>query len=131
MIRDAAELRIKETDRIATVAENFKRMGIEIEVTPDGMRIPGKPEVSRRDFRFVWGSSGLRWRLPVAALAGPMGNRRLKLDAGFGIVSGILGDFGEGLGAVDSAGHSMDYSFHVPRTPQSQFAVSAGEGGVL
>ena len=32
-IRDAAELRVKETDRIATVAENFKRMGVEVETT--------------------------------------------------------------------------------------------------
>jgi 3-phosphoshikimate 1-carboxyvinyltransferase len=42
IIRDAQELRIKETDRIATVADNFQRMGIAVEVTPDGMRIPGK-----------------------------------------------------------------------------------------
>jgi 3-phosphoshikimate 1-carboxyvinyltransferase len=41
-IRDARELRVKETDRIATVAENFRRMGIEVEETPDGMVIPGK-----------------------------------------------------------------------------------------
>ncbi len=40
-VRDASELRVKETDRIATVAGNFNRMGIEIEVRPDGMRIPG------------------------------------------------------------------------------------------
>ncbi len=40
-VRDASELRVKETDRIATVADNFNRMGIEIEVRPDGMRIPG------------------------------------------------------------------------------------------
>jgi 3-phosphoshikimate 1-carboxyvinyltransferase len=42
VIRDAAELRIKETDRIATVADNFQRMGIRVEVTPDGMRVPGR-----------------------------------------------------------------------------------------
>ena len=41
-IRDAGELRMKETDRIATVAENFRRMGIEAQETPDGMVIPGK-----------------------------------------------------------------------------------------
>jgi len=40
-VRDAAELRVKETDRIATVAENCRRMGVEIEVRPDGFRIPG------------------------------------------------------------------------------------------
>jgi len=41
-VKDAKELRVKETDRIATVAENMKRMGIEIEVAPDGFHIPGK-----------------------------------------------------------------------------------------
>lgn len=41
-VRDARELRIKETDRIATVAENFRRMGVEIEELPDGMLVPGR-----------------------------------------------------------------------------------------
>jgi len=41
-VRDAAELRIKETDRIATIADNLRRMGIEPEETPDGIRIPGR-----------------------------------------------------------------------------------------
>jgi 3-phosphoshikimate 1-carboxyvinyltransferase len=40
-VRDAAELRVKETDRIATVAENFQRMGLQIEVRPDGFTVPG------------------------------------------------------------------------------------------
>lgn len=41
-VRDASELRVKETDRIATVAENLRRMGIEIETAADGFHIPGK-----------------------------------------------------------------------------------------
>ena len=41
-IRDAGELRIKETDRIATVAENLRRMGIQAEELPDGLAIPGR-----------------------------------------------------------------------------------------
>ncbi|MFO0280357.1 MAG: 3-phosphoshikimate 1-carboxyvinyltransferase [Acidobacteriota bacterium] len=40
-VRDAAELRVKETDRIATVAENMKRAGIRMEVREDGFTIPG------------------------------------------------------------------------------------------
>src|ERR1700722_18827849 len=31
IVRDASELRVKETDRIATIAENFQRMGLAIE----------------------------------------------------------------------------------------------------
>ena len=42
VIRDAAELRVKETDRIATVAENLRRMGVTPEVFNDGMKIPGR-----------------------------------------------------------------------------------------
>jgi hypothetical protein len=41
-VRDAGELRVKETDRIATVVENFQRMGIAVEASPDGMRVPGR-----------------------------------------------------------------------------------------
>jgi 3-phosphoshikimate 1-carboxyvinyltransferase len=41
-IRDAGELRIKETDRIATVAENLRRMGCAVEELPDGLAIPGR-----------------------------------------------------------------------------------------
>lgn len=40
-VRDAAELRVKETDRIAAVAENLRRMGVTVETREDGMRIPG------------------------------------------------------------------------------------------
>jgi 3-phosphoshikimate 1-carboxyvinyltransferase len=42
IVRDAGELRIKETDRIATVSENLRRMGIQCEEMPDGLRIPGR-----------------------------------------------------------------------------------------
>ncbi len=38
-IRDAGELRVKETDRIAAVAENLRRMNARIEEFPDGLRI--------------------------------------------------------------------------------------------
>jgi 3-phosphoshikimate 1-carboxyvinyltransferase len=40
-IRDAAELRVKETDRIATTAAELTRMGARIEPLPDGFRVHG------------------------------------------------------------------------------------------
>jgi 3-phosphoshikimate 1-carboxyvinyltransferase len=43
-VRDAGELRVKETDRIATVAENLRRMGVEIETAHDGFRVPGRQQ---------------------------------------------------------------------------------------
>lgn len=41
-IRDASELRVKESDRIAVVVENLRRMGAIVEERPDGMRVEGK-----------------------------------------------------------------------------------------
>ncbi len=40
-ISDARELRIKESDRIATVAVNLRAMGVEVEEKPDGLVICG------------------------------------------------------------------------------------------
>lgn len=40
-VRDAKELRVKESDRIAAVATNLRKMGAEVEEFPDGMRISG------------------------------------------------------------------------------------------
>ena len=40
-IRDAAELRVKETDRIAAVADNLRRMGVTVTEFEDGMEIEG------------------------------------------------------------------------------------------
>lgn len=38
-IRDAAELRVKESDRIAAVVDGLKRMGAEVEEFPDGFLV--------------------------------------------------------------------------------------------
>jgi len=40
-IRDAAELRVKESDRIALVARNLRAMGSECEEREDGLHVPG------------------------------------------------------------------------------------------
>ncbi|HXZ26858.1 MAG TPA: 3-phosphoshikimate 1-carboxyvinyltransferase [Terriglobales bacterium] len=40
-ICDAAELRVKESDRIAAVARNLRAMGAQVEERPDGLRVPG------------------------------------------------------------------------------------------
>lgn len=40
-IRDAGELRVKESDRLAAVAENLRAMGAKVEEHPDGFTIPG------------------------------------------------------------------------------------------
>ena len=41
LVRDARELRVKETDRIATVVEELRKLGAEIEPTDDGFIVSG------------------------------------------------------------------------------------------
>lgn len=40
-IRDAAELRVKETDRLSALAKNLRLMGVPVEEYPDGLDIEG------------------------------------------------------------------------------------------
>lgn len=41
-IRDAAELRVKESDRIAVLVENLRRLGAKVQERPDGLRVEGR-----------------------------------------------------------------------------------------
>jgi len=41
-IRNAAELRVKESDRISTMAENLKKMGATVDERHDGLRVEGR-----------------------------------------------------------------------------------------
>jgi 3-phosphoshikimate 1-carboxyvinyltransferase len=42
IIKDAAELRVKESDRIATMARELKKLGAAVKELPDGMEITGR-----------------------------------------------------------------------------------------
>jgi 3-phosphoshikimate 1-carboxyvinyltransferase len=65
-IRDAAELRVKESDRIAAVKRELAKMGVRIEERPDGMVIPGGQR-----FRGAHVASGGDHRMAMAlAVAG-------------------------------------------------------------
>ncbi len=67
-VKDASELRIKETDRIKAVVENLRRMGVQAEESADGMFIPG-----RQKFRGAaidsFGDHRIAMAFAVAALA--------------------------------------------------------------
>jgi len=41
-IHDAKELRVKESDRIAALAEGLRQMGAQVEEFPDGIRVEGR-----------------------------------------------------------------------------------------
>jgi len=67
IVKDAAELRVKETDRIRTVVENLRRAGVDAQELPDGMVVPG-----RRKFRAAsfdsFGDHRIAMAFAIAAL---------------------------------------------------------------
>jgi len=67
-VRDASELRVKETDRIATIASNFQRMGVEIQTTPDGFHVPGRQKFHAAELDSQ-GDHRIAMAFAVAALA--------------------------------------------------------------
>jgi 3-phosphoshikimate 1-carboxyvinyltransferase len=66
-VKDAAELRIKETDRIRTVIDNLRRMGVEAGELPDGMAIPGRQKFRAAEFD-SFGDHRIAMAFAVAAL---------------------------------------------------------------
>jgi 3-phosphoshikimate 1-carboxyvinyltransferase len=68
IVRDASELRVKETDRIATIADNFRRMGLAIELHDDGFEIPGKQKFHAAEVD-SFGDHRIAMAFSVAALA--------------------------------------------------------------
>jgi 3-phosphoshikimate 1-carboxyvinyltransferase len=59
---------VKETDRIATLETNFKKMGIRIDTTQDGFQIPGSQQFHAADVDSV-GDHRIAMAFAVAALA--------------------------------------------------------------
>jgi 3-phosphoshikimate 1-carboxyvinyltransferase len=51
VIRDAAELRVKETDRIAAVVDGLRGLGAEIEATSDGLVVQGTGQLRGGTFQ--------------------------------------------------------------------------------
>ena len=68
IVRDASELRVKETDRIATIAENFKRMGLTIQLHEDGFEVPGRQQFHAAELD-SFGDHRIAMAFSVAALA--------------------------------------------------------------
>jgi 3-phosphoshikimate 1-carboxyvinyltransferase len=67
IVKDAEELRVKETDRIATTVDNLKRLGVEAEATKDGMVIPGRQKFRAAKFD-SFGDHRIAMAFTVAAL---------------------------------------------------------------
>ncbi|HYY96317.1 MAG TPA: 3-phosphoshikimate 1-carboxyvinyltransferase [Pyrinomonadaceae bacterium] len=67
-IRDARELRVKESDRISATVENLRAMGAEVEEFDDGLRVRG-PAVLRGARLRSFGDHRIAMAFAVAALA--------------------------------------------------------------
>ena len=72
VVRDAAELRVKESDRIRALASELGKMGVTIEERPDGFRVAGRSPGTAAPFRGArvssWGDHRLAMALVVAGL---------------------------------------------------------------
>ncbi|MCI0355052.1 MAG: 3-phosphoshikimate 1-carboxyvinyltransferase, partial [Acidobacteria bacterium] len=66
-IRDARELRVKESDRIAVVARNLRAMGAEVEERDDGLRVPGRQRLRGAEVDFG-GDHRIAMAFAIAAL---------------------------------------------------------------
>ena len=67
VIRDAAELRTKETDRIRAMAQELGRMGGQVEETPDGLVIHGTMSLRGADCR-SYGDHRVAMAMAIAGL---------------------------------------------------------------
>jgi len=68
VVRDAGELRVKETDRIETIGANLRRMGGNITTTQDTLEIPGQQKLHAAEIESC-GDHRIAMAFAVAALA--------------------------------------------------------------
>ncbi len=77
-IHDAQELRVKESDRIATIAAGLRAMGASVQEFPDGMRVAGKSAGKLRGAKVEsHGDHRIAMALSVAAL-GAQGDTTIR-----------------------------------------------------
>ncbi len=95
-IRDARELRVKESDRVAAVARNLRVMGAEVEELADGLRVPGRQQLHGADLD-SFGDHRIAMAFTVAALRASGESRIRGADAArisfpefFTVLDGLL-----------------------------------------
>jgi 3-phosphoshikimate 1-carboxyvinyltransferase len=88
-IHEAKELRVKESDRIAALAEGLRRMGAQVEEFPDGLRVAGRAGSAKALLRGAKvdprGDHRIAMALSVAALGAE--GKTVVLDADCAAVS--------------------------------------------
>jgi 3-phosphoshikimate 1-carboxyvinyltransferase len=73
-IRDARELRVKESDRIAAIAANLRALGAQVDERDDGLKIPGRQTLQGAEIDSL-GDHRIAMAFAVAALRAEGGTR--------------------------------------------------------
>jgi 3-phosphoshikimate 1-carboxyvinyltransferase len=68
VVRNAGELRVKETDRIETIAQNLRRMNVRVNTTEDSIEIPGRQRFRAAEIQSC-GDHRIAMAFSIAALA--------------------------------------------------------------
>jgi 3-phosphoshikimate 1-carboxyvinyltransferase len=102
-VRDAAELRVKESDRISVLGAMLRAIGIVIEERPDGFHVPGgqRPSAGRIDSR------GDHRIAMTAAIAACLGNGPVEI-MGFTAVGTSYPGFLTDLAALGGRAETLD-----------------------
>ena len=98
-VAGAAELRVKESDRLATMAEGLRRMGVPVEETPDGIAVQGPTALQRARV----GSGGDHRVAMALAVAALVANGPVSIDDA-AVVSISYPEFFRELGAAAHEG---------------------------
>ncbi|HEV2987298.1 MAG TPA: 3-phosphoshikimate 1-carboxyvinyltransferase [Candidatus Angelobacter sp.] len=95
-IRDAKELRVKESDRIAAIARNLRAMGAQYEEREDGLRIPGNQKLhgaeinSEGDHRIAMAFSVAALRAEGESLIQGADAARISFPGFFQMLEGVV-----------------------------------------
>jgi 3-phosphoshikimate 1-carboxyvinyltransferase len=84
VVEGASELRVKETDRIAAVAQELRTMGADIEERPDGWRIRGRTPLHGGE---VWSHGDHRLAMLLAIAGASASGETVIADAEASAVS--------------------------------------------
>ena len=98
-VRGAAELRVKETDRIAAVVDSLRRLGVHAVEREDGFEVTGAPRVAGGDVA----SCGDHRMAMLGAVAGLASSDGVRID-GFEAVEVSYPGFARDLGALGAVG---------------------------
>jgi len=79
-VRDAQELRVKESDRISAIAANLRAMGAVVEERQDGLKIPGAQQLHGAEID-SFGDHRIAMAFAVAALRAEGETRLRQADA--------------------------------------------------